>query len=198
MQLDALDPYVARICARQWGLVTLDQARNAGMSIHQVQHRCLKGLLQPVRRGVYRDPTVLASPEQQVLAMVLAAGDGAFASHDTACWLWELPLPNPPRVEITTPSDRRPRTPDAVCFHRSDGVPTSAHTIVRGIPTCPVERAIADVSTRYDVDALAAMVANAMARGLTSRYRFARALAALAPVRVRDRQRLRVALKAAA
>lgn len=198
MQLESLDPYVARICAGQWGLITLEQARNAGMSIHQVQHRCLKGLLQPVRRGIYRDASAPPTPEQQVLALVLAAGEGAFASHDTACWLWELPLPSAPRLEITTPSDRRPRPTGDVTFHRSDGVAVSTHAIRRGIPTCPVERAIADVSTRYDVDVLTAMMANAIGRGLTSRHRFTRSLMALAPVRVRDRQALRAALKAAA
>ncbi len=196
MVVDTVDRRVAELCSRQWGLVTLAQARSLGMTIHQVEHRCTKGLLEPVRRAVYRVTAVPPSAEQSVLAAVLSAGRGAFASHETACWLFGLPLAMPDRVEVTTPPDRRLRATDVV-WHRSAAISRAEIVVVRAIPTCSIERAIGDVSARYDIDALAGFVAAAVDRGLTTHARVARVVTILAPTRVRDRDRLRRALEVA-
>ena len=196
MVVDTIDRRVAEFCARQWGLVTLDQARSVGMTVHQVEHRCTKGLLEPVRRAVYRSSAVPVSAEQTVLAAVLAVGRGAFASHHTACWLFGLRVPPQARVEVSTPPDRRPRSTD-VMWHRST-IAASEIVAVRAVPTCSIERAIGDVSARYDVDVLSELVATAVERELTTPARLARFVAILPPARVRDLDRLRRAVDAAA
>jgi hypothetical protein len=191
-----VDAAVAAIRDHQLGLVTLEQARSAGMTIHQVRHRLETGQLVAVRRGVYADPGAPASEERRILGAVLAAGDGAFASHDSACWLWGLPLPGAMRLEITTGPDRRPRAAD-VEWHRSYARSRDV-VVVGAIPVSTVERAIAEVSKRYGVDELAAMVTGALVRELTNEVRLARVVGSLAPVGVRDRDRLRQALALAA
>ena len=189
------DARIAAICARQLGLITLDQARGADVTAHQLRHRCRLGTLEITRRGVYRRTDTSPSFEQALLAAVLAAGAGAFASHDSACRLHGLALVGPIALEVTTSDRHRPRQPD-VAWHRMSALHAARVELVRGVPACSVERAIADVSARHSLDALAAMIDEAVERGLTSRTRFARVVGTLAPVRVRDRGRLRAALAA--
>jgi hypothetical protein len=191
------DAALAALCARQLGLVTLEQARRLGLTAHMVRHRVLAGRLEPVRRGVYRMPEC-ASPcaEQRILAAVLGAGAGAYASHDTACWLWELPLPGPMALEISVARERRPRGAGVV-WHRPHTRRDSDIVAVRGVPACPADRAIADVSARYSVAELAAMLDAALDAGHTTLARFARLVSTLPPARSRDRERLRAARRVA-
>jgi hypothetical protein len=192
-----VDTALGALCAQQLGLVTLEQARAVGLTVHMVRHRVHAGHLVTVRRGVYRE-TAPAWPraEQRILAAVLGAGEHAYASHDTACWLWELPLPGPMRLEVSVPRDRRPRGSDVV-WHRTDAVPRRDVLLARGVPACPADRAIADVSARYSVAELAAMLDAALDAGHTTVARFARLVVTLAPARSRDRERLRAALRVA-
>ena len=82
-------PYLA-IASRQYGLVTFWQLRDCGLSHRQIAHLVSSGALEPVRRSVYRVTGTAPTWMSAVLAAVLAAGDGAIASHDTAGYLWSL------------------------------------------------------------------------------------------------------------
>ncbi len=68
----------------QWGLLTYAQARGSGLSPQQIQRRVASGRWRQVRHGVFAVAGVPPSWEQCVMAAVLAAGDGAVASHFTA------------------------------------------------------------------------------------------------------------------
>src|SRR5688500_7622580 len=48
-----------------------------------------KAWLSPYR-GVYRDAAAPQTPEQDLLAAVMASGELAVASHRSAAWLWGL------------------------------------------------------------------------------------------------------------
>lgn len=196
-----VDDQLAAIAARQWGLVTVDQARAVGITRYQVQHRAERGELERVHRGVYRLASATATFEHTTLAAVLYAGPLAFASHASACVLWGLPLDGRLDelwcVEVTTASTRRLRS-DGVVWHRTGHVRRSDIVVARAVPCAPVERAIADVSARCTVEQLGALLDEALRRELTTPARFARHLNGLAPVRVRDLGRLRAALVAVA
>ena len=64
---------------------------------------------------------------------MLSAGVGAHASHETAARLWELPLPHPALLEITTADTRRPIVPGAR-MHRTTNTEPMDVTTLRGVP----------------------------------------------------------------
>jgi very-short-patch-repair endonuclease len=93
------------------------------------------GRLIAVHRAVYRLVGVPVTDEQRLLAAVLAAGDGALASHRSAAWLWRI-LPTyllPIEPEITVPSPRRPRLA-RVIVHRSLDLHSERPSTRRMIP----------------------------------------------------------------
>ena len=79
------------MASRQRGLVTSRQLRESGLSRSAVAVRCADGRFLEMRKGVFAIAGVQPSWEQAVLAAVLAAGEGAVASHFTAGALWGLP-----------------------------------------------------------------------------------------------------------
>jgi very-short-patch-repair endonuclease len=125
---------VHQLARRQYGLVSHDQL------IHIIGRGAIarwlaSGRLEPVHLGVYRMAGSPPSPEQGILAAVLAAGDGALASHRAAAWLWRL-LPDrlgAPEPEITVPNPRRPQLA-GVIVHRSLDLHAERAAWHRGIP----------------------------------------------------------------
>jgi hypothetical protein len=86
----SVDGKVARLGARQYGLITVRQLDRLGMTKGMRSQRVEDGRLRLVRRNVYVIAGVPASWAQTVLAAVLAAGPAAVASDATAGALWGL------------------------------------------------------------------------------------------------------------
>ncbi len=79
---------LAQIGAGQLGLVTRRQAvKEAGCSDRMLAELCRSGVLERVRRGVYRWRSTQPTFEQAALAACLATST-AVASHVTAMWLY--------------------------------------------------------------------------------------------------------------
>jgi hypothetical protein len=85
-----VDGLIARLGARQYGLVTFEQLDSFGMTRDMRRQRVKDGRLRQVRRFVYAIAGVPPSWFQTVLAAVLAAGPEAVASDVTAGALWYL------------------------------------------------------------------------------------------------------------
>ena len=151
--------------ARQHGLVTREQARAAGLSNHQVDGRLRSGRWTTPRRGVIQ---VLGAPfteEQSIMAVCLLAGRAAVASHLTAARLWRLLLPDPERLEVTTPPGRRVRV-EGVRQHRTPVLAREEVYRLRGIPVTTVARTLVDCSSRVRAGALGPVVDDALRRKL--------------------------------
>jgi putative AbiEi antitoxin of type IV toxin-antitoxin system len=95
---------VAMVAARQHALVTLEQARKCGFTDDAVRHRVRAGRWRRLRHGLYLVNGAPESWKQAVLAVVLASGPDAVASHLTAGVLWRLPNL---QHEVTFQSARR-------------------------------------------------------------------------------------------
>ena len=109
---------IARVAARQHGVVTRAQMLSAGMTQEQVKGARERGRIVDVHLAVYRVAGAPETPEGRALAAVLGAGRGAAASHATAAWLWGL-VPDPPeRPEVTVPLPRYARLAN-VKVHRA-------------------------------------------------------------------------------
>jgi very-short-patch-repair endonuclease len=142
------------------------------MSLSRERRRTLlaKGVLLPVGGGVVRYAAYPTSTEQRVLAAVLAAGEGAVASHMSAAVLWRLDVTAPPAAEVEV-TVRRPRHPRAVpgILHRTlDLGPADVEPRQR-IPRTTAARTLLDIAARLAPSELEAALDDAERRGLVWR-----------------------------
>jgi putative AbiEi antitoxin of type IV toxin-antitoxin system len=146
------DQAVARIAARQHGVVTLEQLLSVGLSREAVKRRVKKGLLHRVHRGVYRVGHRAPSVEARYMAAVLACGERAVLSGLAAAFLYGLVKAGPPAPEVTSVADRCVK---GVVTHRVRRLDPRDLTRCRGIPTTTPARTLVDLAGRLPLDALA-------------------------------------------
>src|SRR6266480_651785 len=92
----SLDAILA-LAARQHGLVTRAQLRDAGLSPEAIRHRVRTGRLHRAHRHVFAVGRPELTREGVWLAAILAGGEGAALSHLCAAALWEIWERPPPR-----------------------------------------------------------------------------------------------------
>ncbi len=142
--MDAIDARIAAVARRQHALVTRRQALACGASDAFIRHRLSTGRWVVLHRGVYVIAGVPIAWETMVHAAVLAAGDGALASHRTAAALWDLDDFRTGPVELSVPRHRRPvRLP--VRVHESTDMVLARPVLRRGIPTTGLLRTLLDI-----------------------------------------------------
>jgi predicted transcriptional regulator of viral defense system len=129
----------------QYGYVTADDARAAGLDPAQLRVMSHRGLVEHVAHGVYRFPIVPTTPLDQYMEAVLWPRTTALLSHETALDLHGLCDVNPADIHITVPADHRVRrdVPGMYQLHRRDLDPADV-TLHEGIPIVTVYRAIRD------------------------------------------------------
>lgn len=122
---------VARIAGKQHGVVTVAQLRAAGVGGNGITRRLRCGRLHRLHRGVYAVGHRAPSDRRRYIAAVLACGDGAALSHQSAAYLWGFLDPRPGPVHVTSPSTAgRARRADVV-LHRSPSLAAGGETILR-------------------------------------------------------------------
>ncbi len=97
------------------------QAGALGITRRELQSRAYRKLL----RGIYIRAEAPVGPYEETRAALLAASDGAFASHHTAARLWGGIVPHSARAHVSVPRGR-PRSPrEDLAVHSSSRTPTS-------------------------------------------------------------------------
>lgn len=126
----------------QYGYITRRQALDAGLSPHDLGRLVGEGHCVRVTRGLYRILGVKETWRGRMMAACLQAGGDALISHRSAAALWGLEGFEPPRtIDVTVPSEQRPRIEKARLHRR-----TPARRAVRnGIPVTPVPETILDL-----------------------------------------------------
>lgn len=156
---------VARHAERQLGLVSLPQARAAGLSRQQVDRLLATGRWIRAGKAVYRIAGTPRTWEQRALAAVLAAGPDAALSHRAAAALWGVPGFKPNRVEVTKPHGTNRRV-GRLWVHGSLWLP-DRHVTLRGpIPVVTPARMLFDIAGQVSLGKLARAVDNALALNL--------------------------------
>lgn len=135
------DRRLARVAARQFGLLTSADARRAGLSRHQIRSRVESGRWRSMGVGVYLLNGVPPSEQQRTLAACLAGPVNAVASHLSAAFLFGL-VTAPSSPHITVPTTASCRNPRAV-VHRSE-VSRIERTTVCGVPATTPARTLVD------------------------------------------------------
>jgi len=151
---------------RQHGVIDRKQARDAGLTDHQIDGRLRRGEWVPVHRGVYRYAGTALTWRMRVAAATMAGN--AVASHRCAAALWGLELFTRPSVEITVEQSRRAPRFDRVVVHRSTQWALIDQTARHGIPTSGIDRTIIDCASIAGDDATERLAESAIRQQLTS------------------------------
>jgi hypothetical protein len=164
----ALDGAIAERSLKLLGLLTNADLDLLGVSRQQRRTLVARGVLLPVHAGVYRHAAHPVSWQQSALAAVLAAGDGAVASHLTSAALWRLDGAVPAMVEVSVPNERRPRG-DGFVVHRSRDLLLADVERRRLIPVTTPARTLCDIASVVSEARLEAALDDAERRRLVWR-----------------------------
>jgi hypothetical protein len=138
------DARVARLAARQHGVVTFRQLLACGLTRREIEVRVRLGHLHSLHRGVYAVGHRNVSLDGRFLAAVMACGTYAVLSHYAAAVLHALLRWDGRPIDVTAPTKRTHR---GIHTHRAK---TVERTYVHGIPVTPRVRTIVDLSRTED------------------------------------------------
>lgn len=144
-KVDNPDRRVASRSARQHGVISIRQLREAGLSDDAVMGRVRAGHLHRVHRGVYAVGHPGLSPVRRWIAAVMACGPKAALSHRSAAELWKLLdlAPGAVEVSVTSTSGRLSRT--GIRLHRRTSLTSQSVTRRNDIPVTTLAQTIADL-----------------------------------------------------
>lgn len=145
-ELDRSEASVAEIAARQHGVVTVAQLYGAGIDKSGVTRRVRSGRLHRVHRGVYAVGHRGLSLHGCWMAAVLAFGEGAVLSHESAVVLWGFLKPLQGPIHVTSPSRSGKARRAGIVLHRSPSLRQGESVTIRErIPVTAPRRTIEDL-----------------------------------------------------
>lgn len=174
-----VDAAIAALAARQHGVVEHSQLIGGGVTRHEISRR-VGAFMHRIHRGVYAVGHRKLTREGRWLAAVLAVGDDAVLSHESAAALLELRLGKERLIHVTAPTKRR--DPSGVRVHRAAIEPTDIWTR-QGIPVTSAARTIFDLAATLQPNAVEKLIREAEYAHLTSAAALTSRLSTSAPRR---------------
>jgi Transcriptional regulator, AbiEi antitoxin/Protein of unknown function (DUF559) len=148
---------IPAIAAKQHGHITRAQLLAVGMSHARIQRWCGAGRLIRVHGGVYALGYRRVEPLARAMAAVMACGDGAVLSHESAAALWGWRRwPAVPEVTVV-----RERRRPGIRTHRTRSLPRRDRTRQLGVPVTSPERTIREIESRLTRKQFTRMVKDA-------------------------------------
>jgi very-short-patch-repair endonuclease len=141
------DRAIVELAGRQHGIVTTAQLLNAGVGRRSIARRVANGWLVPLHRGVYKVGPVAARYGRE-MAAVLACGDGAALSHQSAAAIWGFGRRDDV-VHVSVTRDVRSR--EGVRVHRTLSLKAAVHN---GLPLTTPARTLTDLGRLLTSDEL--------------------------------------------
>jgi hypothetical protein len=135
------DTPLARLAARQHGVVSRDQLLELGFSDQRIKTLIAEGTLLRFHRGVYAVGHRRLSLKGRWLAAVLGCGHGARLSHRDAAMLWDLRRTSSGLIHVTAAGTHRL---DGVDCHRTRHPDRLGTTLIDAIPVTTIERTLLD------------------------------------------------------
>lgn len=165
-QPGSVDARIRAIAARQHGIASARQLLAVGVTRHAIRHRLARGDLSPVHRGVYAVGPV-RGPRWREWAALLAAGETAVVSHETAAGLHGLVhsrrTPGPTQVTVRR---GRPGSRPGLRVHRTTRLGDDEIRTVDGLPVTAPVRTLVDLAGEVRSAVLERMVSAADRTGL--------------------------------
>jgi very-short-patch-repair endonuclease len=166
-----------RLVRAQHGVVTRQQLFDLGLGYRAVEHRLATGRLHAVFAGVYAVGRPDVPREGRWMAAVLACGEGAALSHESAAALWGIRDGGVRTVDVSVPGhDVRRR---GIHAHRRKPMPpTTRH---KNIPATQPLFTLIDLAVSLEPDPLEAAINEADKLGLVNAGSLRNELEALTP-----------------
>jgi very-short-patch-repair endonuclease len=140
------DRAIARIAARQHGVVTRRQLLAEGVSRRAIQHRLSQQRLHPLHRGVYLVGHPVPPPLAREMAAVLACGQGSVVSHDAAGAIHRFRPSSGAPIDVTLLS-RSKRSRPGIRTHSTGRFEAGDVRRDHGIPVTAPARTLLDLAT---------------------------------------------------
>ena len=176
------DVRVALRAARAWGVLSLEELRECGLSRDSVRVRVRRGWLHPLHRQVYAVGHPNPPLEGRFLAAAKACGSCAVVSHFAAAALFKLVPWDGRHPEVTVPGTA-PRAHRGVHVHRTRWLDPPDVTSYRGIPITSPARTLADLASSLNDRALRRAVRQALSMRRVELRDLTEVLARLGPRR---------------
>jgi very-short-patch-repair endonuclease len=144
----AMTAAVARLAARQHGVISIAQMRHLGFPDGRIESWARHGRIHRVFRGVYLVAGRHLDERGRIQAAVLACGRGAVVSHRSAAFLLGIGERSPKVVDLISP-DQRGRQIDGIRAHDAPHPAPSELVRVHGIPCTNAARTIVDLAGTY-------------------------------------------------
>jgi hypothetical protein len=161
------DRVIAELARRQHSVITGAQAVERGVSRKVLRTRAARGTLLTVGPDLYMVAGARPTWEGRLLGLILAAGDGAVASHRAAAALWGIEGFNKGTPELTVPRGKRFRRP-AARIHESTDLHLAGVRRRDGIPVTDPARTLLDLARRLPENGLELAIESARRQHLTS------------------------------
>ena len=139
------DRVIGNIAAGQHRVVCTAQLRAAGIGRNATSQRVQAGRLHRLYRGVYAVGHNRLTFEGRCMAAVLALGDGAVVSHQSAAGLWEILKPATGPIHVTLGGDGGRKRRCGITIHRSHSLIAGVTTRRHGIPVTKPARTLRDL-----------------------------------------------------
>jgi Protein of unknown function (DUF559)/Transcriptional regulator, AbiEi antitoxin len=134
---------LARLAARQYGVVSREQLSAIGFGERAIARRIAAGRLHRLHRGVYAVGHTIIPLRGRWLAATLATG--GVVSHRSAAALWGIRPTAAVRIDVTVSHTSGVRTTAAIVVHRSR---RPIRSLTRdGIPVTTAGQTLADLAT---------------------------------------------------
>jgi len=133
------------LARRQHGVISRRQLLAAGLTEKAIKHRVASGRLHPWHAGVYAAGRRDLSRLGELMAAVLACGEGAVLSHESAAEIWGIGQRRV-LIDITVPRTRNP-TARGVRAHRRT-IPATDATLYRAVPLTTPACTLVDIANR--------------------------------------------------
>lgn len=144
-------------------MITHAQLTALGYTVDAIKHRMRTGRLFQVHRGVYVVGRKELTQRGRWIAAVLACGDRAALSHDSAAAFWRLAKEPEGDVRVTVLGEGRSR--DGIEVHRRQALTATTKNGIR--VTTPAQTLI-DVAPAWPTNDLEQAIGDAILRGLVT------------------------------
>jgi hypothetical protein len=143
----APDHGIARVAARQGGVITHAQLRRVGLSPQAIERRIRTGGLQPLHRGVFAVGHPLTGVDGRRWAAVLALGEEAFLSHSSAADAFAIRVTSSGLIHVTVRGRRGRERRSGIRVHRPRALSDDEVTTRHGLPITTPARTILDLAS---------------------------------------------------
>jgi predicted transcriptional regulator of viral defense system len=154
------------IAATRNGVVTVAEARDAGVPAVEVRKLAARGALRGYGQGVYTHRDVPRTSFTESTIAVALAGEGAFLHCESVLNLLGIGQFNPLKVRVGTRRRVRRRLPEWIELENRSDVPDEDLTSYEGIAAVTVWRALEDMRDRMPPDRWETLVVQALRREL--------------------------------